>query len=146
MSHGLSFLPFSEVVVSASNAADAEDNGAAGWGILWDSGAGEPVFVLSFSSSVQGHARTQEGDGVQVAEADGDASIQAKGSHRTKGRAAAQEESQGVGQGGNGHGDGGVPVGVSQPVSHVVQDRGPLPAGDHDEHVIQANTWDLMGG
>lgn len=101
------------MVVSAPNAADAEGNGVAGRAVLWDSSAGDPVLVLSFSLSVQSHACTQEGDGVQVAEADGDASIQAKGPHRAKGRAAAQEESQGVGQGGDGHGDCSFPVCVS---------------------------------
>lgn len=140
VSHGLSFLFLRDLIESSSNAADAEDFGVAGWWVFWDFGTGEPVLVLRLPLSVQSHACAQEGDAIQIAEANRDPSIEAERADWTKGWTVAQEESQSVGQGGDGDGDGGVPVGVSQPVRDSVQDAGPLPARDHYEHIIQSNT------
>lgn len=78
------------------------------------------MLVLRFPLSVQSHARPQESDAVQIAEAYRNPSIQAEGPDRTKGRVVAQEECQGIGQGGDGDRDGSVPVGVSQPVGDGV--------------------------
>lgn len=104
------------------------------------------MLVLCFPLSIQSHACTHESDAVQIAEANRNPSIQAEGPDGTKGRVVAQEESQSIGQGGDGDGDSSILVGVSQPVGDAVQNMGPLPAGDHDEHIIQSNTFKSVRG
>ncbi|KAG7227313.1 hypothetical protein INR49_000317 [Caranx melampygus] len=97
------------------------------------------------------HTSPQEGDVVQVAETNRNPSVKAEGLDRAEGRTAAQEESESVSQGGDGDGDGSIPVGASEPVGDAVQNTGPLPTGDHDEHIIKSNTcrcellFDIVG-
>lgn len=99
------------------------------------------MLVPSFPLPIQSHARAQKSDAVQIAEADRNPGVQAEGSDRSKGRAVAQEEGQSVGQRGDGDGDGSLLVRVGQPVGDAVQHPGLLPARDHDEHVVQSNSF-----
>lgn len=142
MSHGFSFLLFCDSIVPPSTTADTEGFGVPDWQVFWDFGTGEPVLVPCFPLPIQSHARTQKSDAVQIAEADRNPGVQAEGSDRSKGRAVAQEESQSIGQGGDGDGDGSLLVRVGQPVGDAVQHPGLLPARDHDEHVIQPNSFE----
>lgn len=96
--------------------------------------------VAGFPPAIQSHEGSQEGDGVDVTENDGDAGVEAERLHRGEVGRDADGELEDVGQGGDGDWQDGFFVGVSHSLRDWVIDFGVLPVGHHDEHVVEADS------
>lgn len=101
--------------------------------------AGQPVPVTGFPPSIQCHEGTKESDVVDEAEEDSRGSVHTEGLDRAERRHEADVESQDVGQGGDGDGHSRLFVSFCHAVLNLVTRHSPLPAGNHDEHVINTD-------
>lgn len=98
------------------------------------------MFVSTLPSAIQSQTGAEESDVIEVAEQDGCARVEAERLNGAERVAEAQIEGQDVGQSGYCDGNGSFSVGVGHALWHRVLNVGPLPAGDHDEHVVDTDS------